>query len=208
VVTQCKDEPPIPGLPSAEDAFTDATTMCTDHWMPECDACNPQPPPGTVVAQALQVQCPDPLAAVGLMCTDHWMAECAGTWQVLCNATVAEGGAAGFPTLCGGKSHGHSDHDSEGEGKSPAASGPPTSSVQASPDADACYSDPTAADCADFAQADDRSTAEIAGLCIAMPFMVGCTLWAQCQVSGFLHGSLLFRLSLLPSFLSPIFAGE
>lgn len=47
-----------------------------------------------------------------------------------------------------------------------------------------CYTAPTDPACADFRQPDETSEKEIEMLCSMMPGMIGCTLWATCQVGG------------------------
>ena len=187
VVAQCADEPPIAGLPSADDAFADATTMCSDHFMPECDACNPQPPPGSVAAQALQVQCPDPLAGMRVPCAQ----------TIGCQSALGPGRRCAMPRL----------QQTDPLASLPSAGARATAMAWASTTMTRkvmaplphshrhfrpppmqiqmpCHSDPTAAACADYVQADEKSSAEIGVLCEAMPYMVGCTLWAQCQVGS------------------------
>lgn len=47
--------------------------------------------------------------------------------------------------------------------------------------ADPCYTAPDAPSCATFNRTDADWTDDLTQLCAAMPFMVGCTLWKQCE---------------------------
>lgn len=65
-----------------------------------------------------------------------------------------------------------------------------------------CYADPAQDSCRDFQQSDADSATDIAQLCGANPFLVGCTLWDQCS-SGAAAGSYCQAFSVLGTLCLP-----
>lgn len=74
--------------------------------------------------------------------------------------------------------HNHAAHN-HGAGASASASSSPPVQLPDQP----CFSDPTAAECASFTRPKGSWLPELTGLCEAMDYMPGCTLWRECQVS-------------------------
>lgn len=75
--------------------------------------------------------------------------------------------------------HDHSSHDaSMGEGGDDTGMVMMGGSVNMD---DPCYTTPSADSCFSFNRSDADWTDDLTQLCSAMPFMIGCSLWGQCQ---------------------------
>lgn len=183
VVEQCKNSPMVSQLGTGEDYYMAIRQACDGHYMPECDECASGGGGDTVVAMALEVQCPDPLRTLSAMCLDHWHSSCDG-WNSFC---VGAGNNTAFPELCDGgfeyrpavepsssMNASTTEEESSMSDMSDTMQAPPSSSSQ-------CYEDPTAAECMDFKQGDQDSIEQIESLCDDMSDMIGCTLWKECE---------------------------
>ena len=185
VIEQCKQDAILPDLPSAEDSMAATVAMCND--MPDmdgCDTCRVSSPDGEVQAQSIQVQCPDPFASLARVCIGMWMTGCE-PWDEFC---VAADDNKAFPVLCG-----QSDilpltdtvTDSPSNQPTQATNQPDTKGSgdddDDEKDGNSCYDDPSQDACKTFVMPEDEVQKDLEALCSSMPYMVGCSLWNQCE---------------------------
>ena len=177
-VEQCTTDSILPDVPSAEDAMAATISMCRDMpGMDGCQTCNSSTPEGMVQAQSLQIQCPNPLASLARVCIGMWMTGCEA-WDNFC---VAADDNKAFPVLCGS-----SDtlplsnvYDKSSMGEMAMDTGTDTTTSDSS-----CYNDPSKEECKTFEMTEEEIQSDLSNLCAAMPYMVGCSLWKQCNTSA------------------------
>ncbi|KAI7839138.1 hypothetical protein COHA_007141 [Chlorella ohadii] len=172
-VKQCTQNPPLPAMVPAEgidvtpagannttpmwtyDVKEAVDTICANE--PGMEACA-----NCTEAGRMFKNCPNPLETLSKLCAAKPdMAECAPLQEMCGEADVAKL----WPELCAGK-----------------LVVPPFKPVFRSINiTDPCYVDPTADACKTFARAHMEWMSDMTSLCNAMPFMVGCTLLADCK---------------------------
>ncbi len=88
LVTECVSLPPLPRLPTMDQAETSARSIC--HQMPGMSACSS--------CSSAASGCPDPLLSLSMLCLAMPGMDACASWRAFC---AVEATARALPTLCG-----------------------------------------------------------------------------------------------------------
>lgn len=193
----CKSGSKVPGcedgenglakiIPSVKSVYDATIDMC--NAMPDmvgCETCTDVPEGSADVLAKIEA-CPDPLKSLSTVCYGMYMAGCE-IWVDFCENIGKAGSKYLADQYC---------TDMVNQGGMATMDGSSGKQNMTALSQDACIEDPTSPSCATYTLPVDIVQNDLENLCIAMPNMVGCSLWTSC-VNGTANGNLCAPFTLL-----------